>query len=579
MFRLCRALLSLAILISLQQFAAGASGPAMAFSTFLGGSGGDGGSAVATDSAGNIYVAGATSSPSFPGTRTILRGTDDVFVSKYTPGGQLLYSTRVGGSGFDEAYAIAVDQDGFVYVTGATGSSDFNVVRGFQAHFGGGFADAFIVKLDSFGKVVYSSFLGGAGGNEAGNGIAVDAFGNAYVAGRTDSTDFPLSHAFQNTFGGGIADAFIVKINTRAKGAVSLVYSSYLGGFGFESGNGIAVDSTQNAYVTGTAGCCFPTTPDAFQTFVGNSYYHAFVSKVSANGSLIYSTLIGGGNQDSGRAIATDQSGNAYVTGETSSSDFPISPLSFQSTIHGQWNAFLTKLNPSVAGSSGLVYSTYLGGEATDSGSSIAVDSTGRIFASGYTSSTKFPTQNPIQSTLGGNKDAFLVQLDPSASGSASLLFGTYLGGSNEDQALGIRLAPKGLAVITGFTSAPFPLVNPFQPTWGGSTDAFVAAIALNPGVLTTTALTSSQNPSFAGQSVTFTATVTASGSAPPTGTVIFRQDYTRIGTFALTNGQASVTVNYSNPGAHSVTAWYSGDTNYLDSTSLKLRQIVKKAP
>jgi hypothetical protein len=170
------------------------------------------------------------------------------------------------------------------------------------------------------------------------------------------------------------------------------------------------------------------------------------------------------------------------------------------------------------------------------------------------------------------------VQLDPSGSGSASLLFGTYFGGSNDDQALGITLAPKGLAVITGFTDAPFPLVNPSQPIWAGSRDAFVAAIAFNPDVLTTTVLTSSQNPCFAGQSVTFVATVTASGSTPPTGTVIFRQDFTRIGTSTLTNGQASVTVNYSNPGAHSVTAWYSGDTNYLDSKSLKLRQIVKRA-
>jgi len=249
------------------QLAAAAGGPKILFSTYFGGSGFDSASRVATDSAGNIYITGGTSSPSLPGNSTPSLGLDDMFVAKFTLSGQLLYSSRIGGSQSENPSDIVVDQAGNAYVTGLTISADFPIVNGFQRSFGGGFSDAFILKLDPYGNMVYSSFLGGSGGEEGGGGIAVDNSGNAYVVGVTDSLDFPTVNASQSSNAGG-ADAFVAKINTNAVGAASLVYSTYLGGSGFDTADAIAVDSSGNAYLTGAAGCCFPTTAGAFQSFI-----------------------------------------------------------------------------------------------------------------------------------------------------------------------------------------------------------------------------------------------------------------------------------------------------------------------
>jgi hypothetical protein len=404
---------------SLQTVSA-STGPKTLFSTNLGGSGFDEAFATATDAAGNVYVAGLTNSPSFPGTNTAPSGTDDFFVTKFSPTGQILYSRLIGGSSFDEAYGLAVDASGNVYVTGATGSPDFPIVNGFQTTYGGGFSDAFIVKLDPAGNIVYSSYLGGSGGNESGNGIAVDNNGNAYIAGRTNSTDFPTHNAAQGTYGGDIADAFVAKVNTTMVGDSSLVYSTYLGGVLFDTGNAIAIDSGGDAYVTGGTSCCVPTTPDAFQTFAPGSL-HVFVTKLGPAGDIRYSTLVGGSGHDVGRGIATDGSGNVFVTGETTSLDFPMTTRTFQSSNNisqFNWTAFVFELNPFIAGKGGLIYSTYLGGQGPDSGSGVAVDASGHILVTGYTASATFPVDTAIQPSLSGFQDAFLVELDPNIAGS-----------------------------------------------------------------------------------------------------------------------------------------------------------------
>jgi len=186
--------------------------PRAIFSTYLGGNGFDEGFSVATDANGNVYVAGLTTSVSFPGSVAPLAGSDGIYVSKFSPTGQLLYTTRVGGSGFNEAYAIAVDPGGNAYITGETGSADFPIINGFQTNFGGGFSDAFIAKLDPSGNLVYSSFLGGnSSANEFGRGIAVDSSGNAYIVGTTSAQDFPVRNAPQGNYGGGSSDAFVAK--------------------------------------------------------------------------------------------------------------------------------------------------------------------------------------------------------------------------------------------------------------------------------------------------------------------------------------------------------------------------------
>ncbi len=252
-----------------------------------------------------------------------------------------------------------------------------------------------MTKLNATGSApVYSTYLGGNSDELTApllaiGGIAVDGFGNAYVTGDTASTNFPTTAgAFQTTFGGG-ADAFVTKLNSTGS---ALVYSTYLGGNSGDDAGGIAVDGSGNAYVTGsTASTNFPTTAGAFQTSVGGSFSDAFVTKLNSTGSaVVYSTYLGGGNQDNGLGIAVDGFGNAYVTGLTFSTNFPTTAGAFQTTFGGgMTDAFVTKLNCT---GSALVYSTYLGGNSTDLAGGIAVDGSGNAYVTGGTGSTNFPT-------------------------------------------------------------------------------------------------------------------------------------------------------------------------------------------
>src|SRR3989441_149346 len=261
----------------------------------------------------------------------------------------LAYSTYLGGTGFDEGFGIAVDSLGQAYVTGVSASLDFPMTAGaFQPRFAGGSLDAFVTKLNPTGvALAYSTYLGGTG-DEEGFGIAVDATGNAYVTGLTNSNlDFPTTAgAFQPSSPGGISDAFVTKLN--AAGA-ALVYSTYLGGTGDEDGFGIAVDAAGHAYVAGiTFSPDFPTTARAFQPSSPGG--DAFVTKLNPSGAaLVYSTYLGGTGSDLGFGIAVDSFGNAYVTGQTFSSDFPTTEGAFQTTFGGGgggFDAFLTKVNP-----------------------------------------------------------------------------------------------------------------------------------------------------------------------------------------------------------------------------------------
>jgi hypothetical protein len=372
----------------------------------------------------------------------------------------LAYYTYLGGSGIDYGFGIAVDSAGSAYVTGATGSADFPRVNPIQDHGG-----LFVTKFNTDGSaLVYSTHLGGSSYEEA-YGIAVDAAGNAYITGWTMSTDFPIVNAIQPNYGGN-EDAFVTKINAAGS---ALVYSTYLGGSGFDLGNGIAADSAGNAYVTGvTRSPDFPVV-NAFQPLYGGNE-DAFVTKINAAGSaFVYSTYLGGNVDDWGIGIAADSAGNAYVTGWTSSSDFPTKqPI--QPAIGSTQAAFVTKFNPD---GSGLVYSTFLGGSIGQAGNGIAVDSTGNAYATGWTSSTDFPTVHAIQPTFGGGYvDAFAAKIN--AAGSA-LIYSTYLGGSENDYGYGIAADSAGNAFVTGLTySADFPTANAILPTYRRVGDAFV---------------------------------------------------------------------------------------------------------
>jgi hypothetical protein len=471
--------------------------PVLIYSTYLGGSGGDGASAMAVDALGNAYVTGSISSTDFPTTSGAFQtfgGGADAFVSKLNPtGSALLYSTYLGGrSGGGWASAIVVDVSGNAYVTGSTYSSDFPTTPGaFQTTHnpeGCGIYSpctaAFLSKLNAAGSgLVYSTYLGVNSAGSAGSGIAVDASGNAYVTGITETIFlFPTTPgAFQiypvGTCPPDCWNSFVTKFNFDGS---ALVYSTYLGGTDSQTEYvvyvGIAIDSTGNAYVTGTATSDFPTTPGAFQTtFAGGFIGDAFVSKLNPSGSaLVYSTYLGGTDYDAGYAIAIDTQGNAYVTGSTRSSDFPTTPGAFQdSANHG---SFVTKLNP--AGSA-LVYST-----ASIGGGAIALDALGDAYATGSTWSSSFPTtRDALQPNFGGGwNDAFVSKLNPAGS---ALLYSTYLGGSGGDGGAGIALDPSGNVYISGATgSADFPTIpGAFQARLHGvgefPSDVFVAKISL----------------------------------------------------------------------------------------------------
>jgi RHS repeat-associated protein len=387
------------------------------------------------------------------------------------------YSTFLGGLGTDQGHAIAVDQWGQAYVTGQTSSTDFPTNVPYQGTLTGS-ADAFINKFTVDGRgLIYSTYLGG-GGNDYGNGIAVDGSGNACVAGTTTSGNFPLHNAFQGALTGG-QDAFVAKLSSTGS---SLVYSSYLGGSSPETGTAIAVDSSGDAYVTGQATSTNFPTLNAFQTSLGSANTNAFVTEVAPGGTLVYSSYLGGSTTgsatDSGTGIAVDSNNNAYVTGYTGDSNFPtVSPYQANLSGVGAENAFVSKV---AAGGGALSYSTYFGQAVTEA-QAIAVDSSGDAYITGWTSASSLPTLHPLQGGYAGNTDAFVTEF--SSSGSA-LVYSTYLGGTGTDQATGIGVDPAGDAFVTGFTnSTNFPTTtNAFQTALGGSgaQNAFVTGIATN---------------------------------------------------------------------------------------------------
>ncbi len=410
--------------------------PTLEYSTYLGGSGYDYGASIAVDAAGDAYVTGQTSSTDFPVTsgafqkvnNAAAKGGYNAFITKLNPAGTgLVYSTYLGGSGQDYGEGITVDSAGNAYVTGQTYSTDFPVTSdAFQrANHSTNGGNAFVAKLNPAGTaLVYSTYLGGDGNSEGsgdnGHGIAVDTSGDAYVTGAASSTDFPVtSGAFQkvnNAAANEGSNTFITKLNLAG---TALIYSTYLGGSRGDGGIGIAVDTSGDAYVTGASSSTdFPVTSGAFQkanNATAKFPYNAFITKLNPAGTaLIYSTYLGGSDEDYGIGIAGDTAGNAHVTGIAFSTDFPVTPGAFQKVNHtaaqNGFNAFITKLDP--AGTA-LIYSTYLGGSSLDDGASIAVDTTGNAYVTGITFSTDFPvTPGAFQVKNNGNR-AFITKLNP----------------------------------------------------------------------------------------------------------------------------------------------------------------------
>ncbi len=388
-----------------------AAGDALVYSTYLGGNGYDFGYGVALDSSGNACITGYTDSTNFPRKNAFQKtrgGGWDAFVTKLGPGGNtLVYSTYLGGSEDEGGSAIAVDSGGNAYVTGRTASRNFPLASPFQSAFAGGESDAFVAKLNDTGKaLVYSTYLGG-NDRDGGSGIAVDASGQAYVAGTTRSADFLLENPFQNARLGS-QDAFLLKLSPTGD---ALVYSTYLGGSDQEEGKGIAVDASGNAYLTGnTRSADFPVKNPVPGLEHAAGYYDAFVTKFSPGGNtLLYSTYLGGTGLDYGVGIAVDAFSNAYVTGHTASSDFPLEKA-FVNEHRSFWDGFVVKLT---AAGNQLIYSSYLGGSKDDYARGIAVDSDDYAYVTGWTHSDDFlVTSNALQPIKAGAWDAFITKIN-----------------------------------------------------------------------------------------------------------------------------------------------------------------------
>ena len=395
----------------------------------------------------------------------------------------LQYSTYVGGSTIDSGQAITVDAAGDAYVTGYTESSNFptagSPVIGSPPPGGG--ENAFVFKLNADGSaLLYSTYLGGAAStlpNCEGTGIAVDASGDAFVVGYTNESAFPTAgNPAQRSLRGPL-NAFVTELNPTGSG---LVYSTYLGGSGRDFGVGIAIDGSGDAYVTGgTNSTDFPTL-NALQS-TGSANGSGFVTKLNSTAQLVYSTYLGGSGGDVPAAVAVDSTGAVYVTGLTQSSNFPtVVPL--QASLKGTENAFISKINP--AGSA-LVYSTYLGGSATDNATAIAVNSAGDAYVGGDTQSSDFPTAGaPLQASIKGNQDGFVSEVNPTGS---ALVYSTFLGGANGSGGMpvtrlnGLTVDASGNAYVIGSTNcADFPTAgNAPQPGFLAFTNVFVSK--LNP--------------------------------------------------------------------------------------------------
>jgi len=515
-----------------------------AYSTYLGGSLEDDGFAIAFDSSGDAYVTGETDSLDFAGASRASSGIFNVFVTELNPGGSAtIYTSYIGGTGDDSGNGIAVDTNNNVYVGGGTTSptGSFPTTPGAYQTTMNGTGNAFLVKLDSTGALKYGTYLGGTGSDTA-LGLALDGAGNAYLAGKTSSSNFPT----KNPPAGAItAGGFLAKLNPGGNGLNDLIFSTYIGGGSSDFAAEVALDSSASpaiAYVTGQTSGSLPGSP--LNTFSGG-LEDAFVVAVKADGSAyVYSRYIGGSNIDIGDGVAADSSG-AYVTGETASSTtFPLSSSPAQKNFGGgAFDAFATKLSPAGA----IVYSTFLGGNADDVGAAIAVDGSGNAYVTGQTSSSNFPTQSPTQTGFGGGtSDAFVTELNAAGS---QFVFSTYLGGTgNEDTAgnfgdVAVDSAGANIYVTGNTASMDFPnTAKFFEPNYrGGASDAFVVKYA-QVGAQTFSLAAKALSPASVNPGGSATSTVTVTPTNGFTGSVTLTCSVSPAVTLGPACGTASAT-------------------------------------
>jgi hypothetical protein len=384
----------------------------------------------------------------------------------------LLYSTFIGGTGDEAAQVMDIDANGNAYITGIVSSSSFPTTLGaFDQTYNGSGWDVFVTKLNASGSsIVYSTFVGG-GGNDWVNDFALDAIGNVYLTGFTQSIDFPTTVGAYDVNFNGAQDIFIAKLNASGS---ALVFSTFLGGRNNDVGLGIVLDENTNVGITGqTASPDYPTTPGSFDA-IYNGGVDAFITKLNASGSsLVYSTFFGGNADDISSDILLDPSGNIYLTGRTLSVDFPTTASAFDVTYNGglsYGDIFVTKF---YVNCTSLIYSTFIGGSGDEGhGSKIALDANGNAFVASTTSSGDYPaTKNAFNERFGGGgHDAVVTKLNVFGS---ALLYSTYIGGSRDDFGAALVLEPGGSANILGHTSSRnFPTTaGAYDTSYNGNAD------------------------------------------------------------------------------------------------------------
>jgi hypothetical protein len=449
-------------------------------STYLGGSGDDRIYAVAVDVAGNVFVAGSTTSADFPivaGGYAISRpgGESDAFVAKFNKAlSSLLAMTFIGGAGSDDIFAMTLDTSGNPFIAGQTYSPDFPVTAGAFDATGNGLGDAFIAHLsNNLSTLVASTGLGGNSG-DAVYSLASDKTGNIYVTGYTASSNFPVTGGTYQSTIAGKNDLFISKFNS---GLTTLSASTYFGGNDADSGEAIAVDASGNIFVSGFTGSWinFPVTIGAYDTIFGGNY-DAFISKFSNDLiSLSASTFLGGSGYDNGYGMVLAPNGDVIVTGRTDSTNFPVTAGAYNTVKNGSMDIFVSRLDSALTT---LSASTYLGGNNTDEGYALALDTSGIIYLSGYTSSSNFPVSaNAYDKVLNGSSDAFIAKLNP---GLTALPSATFLGGSGSEPLSIYSMAIDSANIIyfTGVTpSTDFPVRAGFDMTHNGLNDSFVSRL------------------------------------------------------------------------------------------------------
>lgn len=451
--------------------------PVLEFSTFLGGPGLDTADAIVLDPAGNIFVAMATQSPSTPSLnpfqQTNIVSLQPAVFKFAADGKRLLYYSVLGSGGWDPPYSIALDLNGSPIMTGITRSANFPLKNPIQTQFSARVNTAFMTKLSPDGRsLIYSTYLGGSGVDDSW-AVAVDAQGNAYFGGATDSRDFPVKNAVQPIYGGG-TDCFLAKITPLG----ALAFSTYYGGSGREFCHAVSLTPDGGVLLGGSSNSADFPFKNAIQTqFTSRGLYNTpALMKFTSDGQMVvFATYYGGPAAGDTSGVATDSSGNIYVTGYVDDSNFQVKNA-YQSTLLSSGSAFLAKYDAKMQNT---IYATYLGGSGYSAGKAIAVGADGSVYIAGTAGSPDFPTKNSLQRFFGGgidNVDGFIAKFDRSGS---ALLYSTFLGGSSAEGINTIVLDAAGNAYVVGWTiSSDFPVNNAFQPVYGGAGDGFLAKIS-----------------------------------------------------------------------------------------------------